>query len=63
MTAIYQGNEQWELFFEYNKRVVLSTHEIRELVEQSEDILYSDDTYELFKEKDEDGKILPQHEE
>jgi len=51
MTAIYQGSEQWELTFGLRKRVILSTHEIRELVEQSEDILYSDDAHELFKDK------------
>ena len=42
MTAQYLGNEEWELHFGDRKRVVLSTHEIRELVEQSEDILYNE---------------------
>jgi hypothetical protein len=41
MTARYLGSEEWELFFDDRKRVVLSTHNIEELVEQSEDILYN----------------------
>ena len=41
MLAQYAGNEMWDLYFDDRIKVRLSTHNIEELVEQSEDILYN----------------------
>ena len=53
MTAQYLGDSKWELHFDDRVRVVLSTHNIEELVEQSHEILYNpNDTKEVLDEKE-----------